>query len=202
MSLLHKTNMPSETRNKMLYAALHLFDCKGFKQTSILEVVERARVSKTTFYQYFQSKEELLASLYRRLADEMMEDVKRVVESEERMGYKAYVGVRRYMEICVTRSAVAKLLLVESVGVSQAVERARREAHRSFAELIYQTVQAGAQASLPDGEAKVVALAMVGAINEVVIQKLSSSDEKDDLDRLARLLNRIVVASFVNCAMA
>ncbi|WP_375162190.1 TetR family transcriptional regulator [Fictibacillus sp. WQ 8-8] len=34
----------------MLYAALHLFTSKGFKETSVLEIVETARVSKTTFY--------------------------------------------------------------------------------------------------------------------------------------------------------
>ncbi|MFC4767119.1 TetR/AcrR family transcriptional regulator [Effusibacillus consociatus] len=190
--------MPTEAQDKMLYAALHLFTTKGFKDTSVLEIVELARVSKTTFYQSYSSKEELLVSLFKQLAEEIIEEVKNAVLQEQKITEKAYAGIRRYMELCVTRSTVAKLLLVESVGVSQVVEKVRREAHRRFAELFYQTVQSEIPALISEEEAHIISQAMVGAINEVVVQNLFESDEDAHLERLARLLNRIVVGAYVN----
>ncbi|WP_244527525.1 TetR/AcrR family transcriptional regulator [Lihuaxuella thermophila] len=195
------TNMPKEARDKMLYAALHLFTTKGFKETSILEIVEQARVSKTTFYQYFKSKEELLVSLFQQLAEEIIKAVESAVQQEKKVTYKAYAGIRRYIEICVDRSTVAQLLLVESVGVSQAVEKVRREAHRRLADLIYQIVKNVIPASVSTEEVRIVSQAMVGAINEVVVQNLFESGQDVQIDGLARLLNRIVVGSYVNLSL-
>ncbi|WP_018133330.1 hypothetical protein [Effusibacillus pohliae] len=72
--------------------------------------------------------------------------------------------------------------------------------------MIYQTVQDAIPAAVPDDDLRVVSQAMVGAINEVVVQNLFANgelvetDKSVDLDRLARLLNRIVVASYVHLA--
>ena len=196
--MLYVTKMPTEAKDKLLYAALHLFTTKGFKETSILEVVEQARVSKTTFYRFFRNKEELLVRLFELLADEVLKEVEEAVRREVQIAYKGYAGIRRYIEICVTRTTVAKLLLVESVGVSKAVENMRREAHFRFAQLIDRIVQEILPATKQNLDARIISQAMVGAINEVVIQNLFQSEEQVDLDRLARLLNRIMVSSYVN----
>ncbi|MEW9033833.1 MAG: hypothetical protein AB2404_14130, partial [Planifilum fimeticola] len=50
--------------------------------------------------------------------------------------------------------------------------------------------------TVPEEELKIGAQAMVGAINEVVIQNVITSEQEVDLDRLARMLNRMVVGSF------
>ncbi|MDR6226549.1 TetR/AcrR family transcriptional regulator [Desmospora profundinema] len=196
--LLFMTEMPKDAQEKMLFVALNLFTSKGFKETSILEVVEQARVSKTTFYNHFNSKEELLVSLFKQLAEEIIEEVEQAVYKEERMAYKAFAGIHRYIEICLTRISIAQLLLVSSVGVSQAVEEVRRDVHKRFADLFYGTVRTGLSETVTDEEMKIVAQAMVGAINEVVIQKLFESEKEIELDRLARLLNRVVVGAFAN----
>ncbi|SFD65052.1 transcriptional regulator, TetR family [Bacillus sp. OV194] len=199
--MLLVTKMPTDARDKMLYAALHLFTEKGFKETSVLEIVEQARVSKTTFYQIYGSKEELLTSLCKQLAEEIIEAVDEAVKNEDKISEKAYVGIRRYIEICETWPKAAKLLLIDSVGVSQTVEKVRREAYQRFAVLLYETVQGAMPASVSDQEVLVVSQAMVGAINEVVIQNLFESEREVDLDRLARLLNRIVVGAYVNLSL-
>jgi AcrR family transcriptional regulator len=198
MMLLLLTEMPSDAREKLLYAGLHLFTSKGFKETSVLEIVEQAHVSKTTFYQHFRTKEELLVSLFQQLADEIIEEVKQAIDKEKKVTYKAYAGIHRYMELCVTRRVAAKLLLLASVGVSQAVEKVRREAHQRFAELMFQTVQSEIPKTVSSEQIRIVSQAMVGAVNEVVIQNLIESGKEEALDQLARLLNRIVVGSFAH----
>jgi AcrR family transcriptional regulator len=200
-SLLHTAEMPTGARDKLLFAALQLFVSKGFKETSILELVELARVSKTTFYQFFSSKEELLVRLFEQLAEEIMTEVHQAVRREERIAYKAYAGIRRYIELCTQHESVAHLLLVASVGISKEVEAVRRQAHVRFSELISDMVQGMLPVTVPGREIQIVAKAMVGAINEVVIQRVADGGDFSDLDQVARLLNRIVVGSFTHLAV-
>jgi AcrR family transcriptional regulator len=185
----------------MLFAALQLFTSKGFKETSILELVELARVSKTTFYHFFSSKEELLVRLFEQLAEEIMTEVHQAVRGEERIAYKAYAGIRRYIELCTQHESVAHLLLVASVGISKEVETVRRQAHARFSELISDMVRGMLPDTVPGREIQIVAKAMVGAINEVVIQRVADGGDFSDIDQVARLLNRIVVGSFTHLAV-
>ncbi|MGG1676278.1 TetR/AcrR family transcriptional regulator [Neobacillus sp. NRS-1170] len=199
--MLFVEEMPKEAKDKILYAGLSLFTTTGFKNTSVLDIVEMARVSKTTFYQHFTSKENLMAGLFEVLFSEIISEVKQASEQENRYAYKAYFGIRRYIEICFSDVKVAGLMLVESVGVSQDVEKVRSDAHRRFAQLIFKTVQGLLPSTVSEIEMQVVSQAMVGAINEVVVQNYNvDGGTRISYDDLARLLNRIVISAFVNLA--
>ncbi|MDN4593185.1 TetR/AcrR family transcriptional regulator [Polycladomyces subterraneus] len=196
--LLFTTEMPQHARDKILFAALQLFTSKGFQETSILEVVETARVSKTTFYNFFRNKEDLLVRLFEQLAEEILDEVKRAVREEKQATYKGFAGIRRYLQLCTERDSVARLLLITSAGVSGEIEAVRRKAHARFARLFQQTAREVMPQRVSEAEIQVVSKAMVGAINEVVIQRVADGSEEMDIDHLARLLNRIVVSSFTN----
>ncbi|WP_462408732.1 TetR/AcrR family transcriptional regulator [Neobacillus sp. Marseille-QA0830] len=199
--MLFISEMPKEAKEKILFAGLMLFTHDGFKNTSVLDIVELARVSKTTFYQHFSSKEQLMAYLFDVLAAEIMEEVKLAVSNEHRTAYKAYAGIHRYIEICFTNIKAANLVLVESVGVSPEVEKVRSEAHRRFAGMMAEMVQGVLPNTVSEQEIRIVSQGMVGAINEVVIQNYNEDgDSLVHFDDLARLLNRIVIASFVSLA--
>jgi NADH dehydrogenase len=49
-----------ETRNRILAAAVQLFQERGFEQTSVDELAAQANISRGTFFNYFASKESLL----------------------------------------------------------------------------------------------------------------------------------------------
>lgn len=55
--------MREKGRQKILAAALKLFAEKGFYNTSMDDVVKRAKVSKGSAYHYFESKEALLTAV-------------------------------------------------------------------------------------------------------------------------------------------
>ncbi len=54
-----------QTQNKIIQAAKALFDKHGFEGTSVDQIVMRANVAKGTFYQYYDTKIELLADITR-----------------------------------------------------------------------------------------------------------------------------------------
>ncbi|QKE37332.1 MAG: TetR/AcrR family transcriptional regulator [Ferrovum myxofaciens] len=55
----------AETRNKIIQAAKRLFDKHGFELTSVDQIVTGANVAKGTFYQYYETKVDVLADVAR-----------------------------------------------------------------------------------------------------------------------------------------
>jgi len=56
-----------DTRERLIAAGLHLFYQRGFHATGLDQVLTRVGTTKTTFYKYFESKEDLaLACIKRR----------------------------------------------------------------------------------------------------------------------------------------
>lgn len=53
----------ARTRSALLAAAQHLFGAQGFEATTVAEIAEQADVAIGSFYNYFDTKEELLAAL-------------------------------------------------------------------------------------------------------------------------------------------
>jgi AcrR family transcriptional regulator len=61
---------PEERRNEFLDCAQALFFERGYDQTTVNDIIDRAGVSKGAFYHHFSSKEEMLEALAARLARE------------------------------------------------------------------------------------------------------------------------------------
>lgn len=62
-----------QRRQEILNAALSLFMQKGFQNVVIGEIAETAGVARTTFYEYYTSKEQILVELVGQVANEIHE---------------------------------------------------------------------------------------------------------------------------------
>ncbi|MES9741731.1 helix-turn-helix domain-containing protein, partial [Priestia megaterium] len=51
-------------KDLMMERSIQLFAQKGFKETSIQDIVNELNVTKGTFYYYFKSKQELLMDIH------------------------------------------------------------------------------------------------------------------------------------------
>ena len=60
--LLGVPDVPTEGRARILAAALELFYERGLQAVGIDQVVDRAGVTKTTFYRHFEGKDELMVA--------------------------------------------------------------------------------------------------------------------------------------------
>jgi AcrR family transcriptional regulator len=48
------------TRERLAAAALDLFEKRGYENTSVIDIAQRAELGKTTFFRHFQDKREVL----------------------------------------------------------------------------------------------------------------------------------------------
>jgi AcrR family transcriptional regulator len=90
-------------RERLLETAAQLFAEKGYAETYVREIVEKAGVSKPVLYYYFQSKEGLFhailewaADVQQKILDEVLDASGTVLERFIYMYRRVYEGVRQY----------------------------------------------------------------------------------------------------------
>ena len=66
-----RTAAPSETREKILEAALDLFRERGFAESTMREIAARAGVATGLAYYYFASKDAIVLAFYHRAKDDL-----------------------------------------------------------------------------------------------------------------------------------
>lgn len=178
-------------RRRIEEAALALFAGSGYTVTSVDDIVTRARVSKSAFYEFFESKEhcfrEILAEEGGALIHSVLSDATKGHNHHERLRR----GISRFVTSCFERSDVARLLIVESVGLSEGVELVRRELQARFADAVAEEVR-HAIAHDPfyaDKDPVVFGRAVVGAVSDAVGYFLTHPGV--DADSLAASLCRV-----------
>src|SRR5579862_4746313 len=67
------------TRARLLEAAKHVFEDRGFLEARISDIAGRAGLSHGAFYHYFDSKEQVFRELAKQLDDELSEPLESVI---------------------------------------------------------------------------------------------------------------------------
>src|SRR5882672_630571 len=82
IELSRRERKKEETRERIFKAACKLFRDKGFDETTIDEIAERADVAKGTFFNYFPRKEAVLGYLSEMWIEEAERKVSEIVQNE------------------------------------------------------------------------------------------------------------------------
>jgi AcrR family transcriptional regulator len=184
----------AETRERLLQAAITLFERKGYAATSIRELVERAGVTKPVLYYHFGSKEGLLAAVIRESERHFTEALDRAVarrgSTRDRIIALGEDLVRDFQE---HRSAV-RMVHALFFGPQEATpsfdfgvfDRAFIGAMRAIVE---DGIAAGEIAPRP---ALDVALAMTGVIGACAARQLHPQLEPVTLDDFPRILGLVL----------
>ena len=178
-------------RARLTQAALGLFATKGYHVTTVDQIVARARMSKSAFYEQFDSKEHCFREV---LADEGGDLIHAVIgaavaghDHRDRMRR----GILAFVTACYKRSAVARLMMVESVGLSASVDEIRHHLQERFAHMVAEEVRLALldDAFYEHHDPQVFGRAVVGAVNDAVSYFLTHPGA--DADSLADSLCRI-----------
>lgn len=178
-------------RRRIAESALTLFAAQGYNVTSVDDVVTRARVSKSAFYEFFESKEHCFREILASEGGALIHDVLTTAATGRDHHERLRLGITRFVSSCYERSDVARLLIVESVGLSAGVEGVRRDLQASFADAVAEEVRHAMlhDAFYADKDPAVFGRAVVGAVSDAVGYFLTHPGA--DADALAASLCRI-----------
>jgi AcrR family transcriptional regulator len=178
-------------RRRIVEAALALFAARGYTVTSVDEIVTRARVSKSAFYEFWESKEHCFRDVLEQEGGALMHDVLADAATGHDHHERLSVGITRFVRSCFERPEVARLLIVESVGLSEGVEAVRHALQARFADAVAEEVRHALthDAYFADKDPAVFGRAVVGAVSDAVGYYLTHPGV--DADSLAASLCRI-----------
>jgi AcrR family transcriptional regulator len=167
------------TKDRILTAAVDVFARKGYHGAGVEDIVIASGTSKGAFYHYFPSKQAIFLALMDDLAQMIESGVEAGIASERGAMPKVEAALRVVVETAAAQRDLAKILLVEAVGLGPQFEQKRLEIHRRFAQVIRRHLdRAVAAGDIPKQDTALVAQAWFGALNEVISQWLQSADRR------------------------
>jgi AcrR family transcriptional regulator len=161
------------TRDRLLAAAMEVFASKGYHGTSVDDIVSASDTSKGAFYHYFPSKKEIFLTLVESLAVLVEQGAETAIEAERGALAKVEAALEVVLQTAATQRELARILLVEAVGLGPEMEQKRLEIHRRFATVIQRHLdRAVTEGSIPRQDTALAAQAWIGALVEVITQWL------------------------------
>ena len=124
-----------------MQAGLELFGTDGYASTSIRAVSAQASLNSRYFYESFSTREDLLYHVYTRIVREVASRVIEVTADAETIEEQAQAGLRAAWTILTEDQRKAKVIALEVVGVSERLQRSRRDNMHAFADLVLQNTR-------------------------------------------------------------
>ncbi|WCB94052.1 hypothetical protein DSM104299_02780 [Baekduia alba] len=167
-------------RERLLVAMADATAAKGYANVAVADVIERAGVSRRTFYEHFTNKEDAFLAAYDAgvagLLDAIAEAEEAAAGIDPNGGLlaRARAGTEVYLQLLADNPAFARTFLIEVLGAGPAALERRDAVHARFAARLadgFDTIAAGVDGGLPR-PAGYVFRAAVGAIHELVLDTL------------------------------
>jgi AcrR family transcriptional regulator len=168
-----------ERRRALVRAGLELFGTIGFRKTTIENLCATAGVGPKAFYEHFQSREELLATVYTEAVLAVLTAQEEVLAAvpPDRVWERTRLGVEAVVHAMLDDPRRARIMTVEVIGVSDQIEELRRGVIHAFADRLEREADSVAgEGLLPQRDHSLLALASVGAITEVIADSILSAD--------------------------
>lgn len=132
-----------QRRSEIFAAAVHLFIKNGFNETSMREVAAAAGMGKSTLYDYFESKDEILLSYFEDevqamsiRADEIYREQIPAVEKLRRV-------IQAHLEYLVANKTLYLRLTVEAQRLGLESQRRLQISRHAYQDLICRIIEAG-----------------------------------------------------------
>jgi AcrR family transcriptional regulator len=168
---LPREQVAADQKQRLLLAMIDAVGEKGYRATTISDLVGRAGVSRKTFYEHFANKQECLLATFDVIA---LDGRRRAIEAyrnAEGEGLQAAVeaSLRALFEATIDNPGAARLNMVEIVAAGPAgIERRERavEQYRAFVRGMLQ--RKPDDASVPDA----VVRAVVGGLSRILYSRV------------------------------
>jgi AcrR family transcriptional regulator len=186
-----------DRRERIIDNATGLFAVKGYHGTTIDEIVQATGIAKGTFYIYFESKEELLVEVIKRLIESTMEKIDRELEEGKSKDFITRIEAKgqELLELYLKKSELLYMLLGETVG-NPRLKGHLNEVYERLAERIEDDIREGVLAGeiFPFDDLKTVSYALVGMGQSIAI--LISESGGSQMEKTRKTVHELISRAF------
>jgi AcrR family transcriptional regulator len=155
-----KTERGRRTLRRLLDAAAEEFGARGYHDTAISHITQRAGVGLGTFYVYFKSKHEVFQALVADMGVRTRHALSESVKNAPNRLEAERLGIRAYLEFVRTHKAIYRIVMEAQFVAPEAY----RDYYQTFsAAYRQQLAQAAARGDISEGQDEVRVWALMGA---------------------------------------
>jgi AcrR family transcriptional regulator len=156
-------------RARMLSATVEVVSERGAGNVTVADVVSRSGVSRRTFYEIFEDREDCFLAAFDDAIEKMAARVVPPYEGERKWREKIRAGLTGLLEFLEYEPGMGRLVIVETLGAGpRALERRRRV----LAQVITVIDQGRRESKRGEGPPPLTAEGVVGAVLSVIHTRL------------------------------
>jgi AcrR family transcriptional regulator len=192
---LTRSYVRSNQRDRIVESVIEVVSETGYGGLTVRAVIERAGVSRRTFYEHFSNKEDVFLAVYDVVVERLAADVRLAYTSGRTYPQQVAFGLETFLGRLADYPALAHVCIVQVLAAGPDALARRARALQTFCDLIRPE---------DDGSRRVPALAVevaVGGIYEIVGARVSRG-EAELLPRLGPELLEVMLIPFVGARKA
>ncbi|MEA4964611.1 MAG: TetR/AcrR family transcriptional regulator [Oscillospiraceae bacterium] len=171
------TQKSKETKRQMILdTAAKVFAAKGYHNTTVKDIVDKAAVSVGSFYFYFKSKDDLFTELYMSIADKFHTNTMRVLDVENFSLLKNFTRVMMAnLWLYEQNRDISKIMLLEAAVINPEFQQIRTDSMKEAARTMatwFERTKLHNSVNIPD--ARVAALIYAGSYYYLINDRLES----------------------------
>lgn len=156
-------------RGRLLDATAEVMAEEGYIATTVHMILKRAGISRRTFYELFDDKEDCFLQTYQEAADHVVELVHRSCAAGGTPERRIENGLRAMLDFARREPAVARVCIVEVMGAGPRARDRRAATMERLTGLVSEVLEERYERA----EALLRARVIVGAVHEMVYDALS-----------------------------
>lgn len=182
--------MATETRRQqILEAMVRVVGRKGYKGTSVADVITEANVSRTTFYKHFEDKHDCFLDAYDLATERILGEVIANCDAECDWLERVRRGLGTIVDLFALDPELARTAIVEVAAAGADARQKHWDAITRFTEFLGDGEQLAGDRELPDN----IALMAAGAVSGLIFDELLTGRA----ERLPKLLPDLLFALLV-----
>jgi AcrR family transcriptional regulator len=160
-------------RRRMLDALARAVAEKGYARTTVADVIERAGVSRKTFYEQFSDKSDAFLAAYDEAVKQLITGVEAAYRSKSRQPEAVIAAIDAFLTGLSAEPEFARMALVEVIRAGdEALDRYYAASHRFAALLDEGRGESPFESTIPATAAQ----ATIGGIAAVIVEHLRSGE--------------------------
>jgi AcrR family transcriptional regulator len=161
--------MATDTRRELILAAMiRVVGSKGYRETSVADVIEEAGTSRTSFYKHFEDKHECFLAAYEMLVEQVFSEVLANCDSEQSWLERVEQGLATVVRLFALDPKLARTAVVEVAAAGTEARRLHWNAIARFTEFLEQGREMATGRDLPEN----ISLMSAGAVSGLIFDEL------------------------------
>lgn len=159
----------TESRHDLILAAMiRVVGSKGYKETSVADVIEEAGTSRTTFYKHFEDKHECFLAAYDMLVEQVFAEVVANCDGEQPWLERMEKGLATIVELFAVDPKLARTAVVEVAAAGSDARQRHWNAVARFTEYLEDGRELAEGRELPEN----ISLMSAGAVSGLIFDEL------------------------------